>query len=247
MELLKPQDILKRTAHRNFPLPETDWVVYSEWKNVLMLHWKVDASLIKHILPATLSVDTFEGGAWVTMCVASIENFRNKLLNIIKQGFKFNQVLMQTYVIHQGKPALFIFNQELEKSFTKNLYQKVFKLQQGETDFQRESHGDMHKFFASNSYSGFKLGLQYKYGNRIQTSLWEEWLSNRFKYFYEKDGQLNEYNVHHIEWSFRTVEIEKFKTKFDFGGLSINGQPDFIHFSKGIQKLFWPKNQLLIK
>ncbi len=242
MEILKPQDILKRTAHRNFPLPESDWVVYSEWKNVLMLHWKVDAGTIRHILPASLSVDTFEGGAWVTMCVASIENFRNKLLNIIKQGFKFNQVLMQTYVIHQGKPGLYIFNQELEKSFTKNLYQKVFKLKQGETDFQRESVNGIHKFFAQNDNTGFKLGLQYNYGAAIQPSLLEEWLSNRFKYFYEKDEQLHEYHVHHAEWMFRDVNIEKFKTKFDFGGLSLHRQPDFIHYSKGIQKLFWPKS-----
>ncbi|MBL7706154.1 MAG: DUF2071 domain-containing protein [Taibaiella sp.] len=241
MNILKPQDILKQTAHRNAPLPDSDWVVYSEWKNVLMLHWKVDASVIKHLLPPSLSVDTFEGGAWVTMCVASIENFRNKLLNLIKQGFKFKQVLMQTYVIHNGKPGLFVFNQELEKSFTKNLYQRLFKLKQGETDFQREDEGDIHKFFASNEATGFKLGLHYNYGEPIAPSALEQWLSNRFKYFYEKDNQLFEYGVHHAEWLFRDVKVEKFKTKFNYGGLSIEGQPDFIHFSRGIQKLFWPK------
>ncbi|RYD96653.1 MAG: hypothetical protein EOP54_13215 [Sphingobacteriales bacterium] len=242
MNILKPQDILKQTAHRNSPLPDSDWVVYSEWKNVLMLHWKVDASVIKHLLPPNLSVDTFEGGAWVTMCVASIENFRNKFLNLIKQGFKFKQVLMQTYVIHNGKPGLFVFNQELEKSFSKNLYQRLFKLKQGETDFQREDEGDIHKFFASNETTGFKLGLHYNYGEPIAPSQLEKWLSNRFKYFYEKDNQLFEYAVHHAEWLFRDVTIEKFKTQFNFGGLSINQQPDYIHFSRGVQKLFWPKN-----
>lgn len=241
MEILKPQDILKRTAHRLHSLPETDWVVYSEWKNVLMLHWKVDASVVRHLLPESLSLDTFEGGAWVTMCVASVENFRNKLLNIIKQGFKFNQVLMQTYVIHQGKPGIYIFNQELEKSFAKNIYQKLFKLQLGSTEFQRESKGETHKFFASNEQTGFKLGLQYNYGEPISASSIEHWFSNRFKYYYEKDNLVFEYVVHHVEWIFRHVNLERFKTKFRFGGLSLDEQPDYIHYSRGIQKLFWPK------
>lgn len=207
-----------------------------------MLHWKVDAGAIRHLLPRALSLDTFEGGAWVTMCVASVANLRNKLLNIIKQGFKFNQVLMQTYVIHQGKPGLFIFNQELEGSFTKNLYQKFFKLKQGGTEFQIERSNEMHKFFASNQYSGFKLGLHYNYGAAIEPSPLEIWLSDRFKYFCEKENRLSECHVHHAKWAFKDVNVEKFKTRFNYGGLSLEGQPDFIHFSPGIQKLFWPRS-----
>lgn len=244
MEILKPQDILKRTAHRDFPIPDDDWVVYSEWKDVIMLHWKVDASAIKHLLPPSLCVDTFEGGAWVTMCVASIEHFKNKIFSIINKGLKFDQVLMQTYVIAHGRPGLYIFNQEIEKSFTKNLYQKLFNLKLGETEFQRESNVDVHKLFASNEHSGFKLGLQYSYGEIIEPTPIEEWLANRFRYFYERDEQVYEYNVHHAEYFFRNVNLEKFKTKFNFGGLSLHSQPDHILYSRGVQKLFWPKSQL---
>lgn len=242
MEILKPQDILNQTTHRGFPLPNSDWAAYSEWKNVLMLHWKVDASLVKHLLPPQLSVDTFEGGAWVTICVASIDNFRNKLLNIIKQGFSFDQITMQTYVLHQGKPGLFVFNQELEKSFTKNIYQRIFKLKQGETIFQREYQNGLHKFFAKNDFTGFKLGLHYTSQQEIAPCALTDWLSNRFKYFYEKDDELFEYNVHHTTWQFSQVDIEKFKVYFNFGGLFLSQQPDLAYHSKGIQKLFWPKN-----
>ncbi|RQO29777.1 hypothetical protein DBR32_14425 [Taibaiella sp. KBW10] len=241
MEVYKPEEILKHTLHRSFPMPNQDWVVLSEWKDVLMLHWKVGASTVKRILPKELSIDTFEGGAWVTICVASVDNFTNRFFTLIKQGFSFDQVIMQTYVIHNGKPGLYIFNQELEKSFTKNLYKKIFKLKQGETEIVRESTGEEHKFFAKNDFSGFKLGLKYRFGTDIPKTQIESWLTNRFKYFHEKQGNLYEYSVHHIEWKFKEVYLEKFKSKFMYGGLELITQPDFIHYSPGIQKLFWPK------
>lgn len=241
MEVFKPEEILKYTAHRSFPMPNQDWIVLSEWSDVLMLHWKVDASTVKRILPKELSIDTFEGGAWVTICVASVENFMNRFFTLIKQGFSFDQVMMQTYVIHNGKPGLYIFNQELEKSFTKNLYKRLFKLKPGETQIVREQNGPEHKFFAKNDVTGFKLGLKYSLGPDIQESPLESWLSNRFKYFYERQNNLYEYSVHHKEWKFKDINLEKFRSHFVYGGLELIQTPDFIHYSPGIQKLFWPK------
>ncbi|WP_129021697.1 DUF2071 domain-containing protein [Edaphocola flava] len=241
MEVFKPEEILKSTAHRPFPMPNQDWIVLSEWSDVLMLHWKVDASTVKRILPKELSIDTFEGGAWVTICVASVENFMNRFFTVIKQGFSFDQVIMQTYVIHNGKPGLYIFNQELEKSFTKNLYKRLFKLKPGETEIVRERNDEEHKFFAKNDLTGFKLGLKYKLGAEIKESALESWLSNRFRYFYEKQNNLYEYSVHHKEWNFQDIKLEKFRSHFVYGGLELMHTPDFIHYSPGIQKLFWPK------
>ncbi|HTO15888.1 MAG TPA: DUF2071 domain-containing protein [Edaphocola sp.] len=241
MKIIRPQEILKQIEHRSCPLPHESWVLYSEWKDVLMLHWKVDANVIKHILPQNLCIDTFEGGAWVSMSIASVENFKNKLFSILKHGFGFEQILMQTYIVSKGKPGIFIFNHELEKSFSKNIYQRLLKLKPGETDFKKDCEGLNHKLFANNEHNGFKLGMQYEFGEKSESNPLENWLVNRFCYFYERENQLFEYDVHHQEYDFCDINLNKFKTLFNFGGLTIDQKPDLIHYSKGIQKLFWSK------
>lgn len=240
MNTRKPSDILKESAHRHFPLPKSHWTLYSEWKDMLMLHWKVDASIAKQLLPPSLSIDTFEGGAWITMTVLTVDNFKTRLLSMIGGKIKFDQILLHTYVLRNGKPGIYIFKQEVEKSTSSQMYQRVLKRPNGNTVFNR-TNSDTHAITASNPTNEFELHINYKILEESINNAHSGWFTNRFKYYYQSEEQLLALIVHHLELQVHEVRLNNFSCNIQVGDLIIDRPPEAAFFSYGIQKLTWPK------
>ena len=40
-------------------------VMHQAWEHLLFVHWRWDAEVIQRTLPAGLTVDTFDGSAWL--------------------------------------------------------------------------------------------------------------------------------------------------------------------------------------
>lgn len=47
------------------PLQVTHPVMYHRWESLTFLHWAYDADVVQRLLPETLTVETFDGSAWV--------------------------------------------------------------------------------------------------------------------------------------------------------------------------------------
>ena len=53
--------ILSTTEHRPWPLPKSPWVMTQRWNDLLFAHWPLPAAELTHLLPESLTVDTFDG------------------------------------------------------------------------------------------------------------------------------------------------------------------------------------------
>jgi hypothetical protein len=52
-------------AHRPWPLPRRPWVMGQTWDDLLFAHWPVDDTALGSLVPAPLSLDRFDGAAWL--------------------------------------------------------------------------------------------------------------------------------------------------------------------------------------
>ena len=60
-------DILNVTAHRPWPMPSAPWVMTLMWHDLLFAHWPVPAAELQHLIPTPLTIDTFNGQAWLAV------------------------------------------------------------------------------------------------------------------------------------------------------------------------------------
>ena len=65
-QILKPGS-LDRTAHRPWPLPRGAWIMAQSWHDLMFAHWRVDAARLRPLVPAALTIDTFESQAWIAV------------------------------------------------------------------------------------------------------------------------------------------------------------------------------------
>lgn len=72
-------------------------VLHMRWLNLTFLHWRFDPQQVQAILPADLTVDTFDGSAWVALIPFQMEVQLPGAIPIPREG-KFPETNVRTYV-----------------------------------------------------------------------------------------------------------------------------------------------------
>jgi uncharacterized protein YqjF (DUF2071 family) len=85
-------------------------VMYQTWDKLLFLHWPVAAERLRPLIAPRLSLDTFEGQAWVSMTPFTMRGIRPVFLPplpIVSQSHELN---VRTYVHMDGVPGVWFFS-----------------------------------------------------------------------------------------------------------------------------------------
>ncbi|MBI2826019.1 MAG: DUF2071 domain-containing protein [Planctomycetia bacterium] len=84
---------------------------YHRWHDLLFVHWRVDPAAVAPLLPAGLTLDTWDGCAWVGLVPFSISGLRPWWAPAVPGVSAFDEINVRTYVHHQGKdPGVWFFS-----------------------------------------------------------------------------------------------------------------------------------------
>ncbi|MBE2238577.1 MAG: DUF2071 domain-containing protein, partial [Caldilineaceae bacterium] len=84
--------------HRPWPRPASPWVMAQEWCNLLFAHWPLPAAAMQALLPPSLTLDTFEGQAWLGIVPFRMRGVRPRLTPPIPWLSAFPELNVRTYV-----------------------------------------------------------------------------------------------------------------------------------------------------
>jgi len=114
-----PDEILTHVSNRYYPLPPKPWLLYQEWHQVLLLHWKIDPKLLLRLIPEHLQLDTFDGSAYISIIAFNVENFRSSAgkLPFISS---FQEINVRTYVTCNGIKGIYFFFALCRQAFSGN-------------------------------------------------------------------------------------------------------------------------------
>ena len=92
--------------------PEGPPAGYHLWRTLLFLHWEVPAAAIQALLPPRLTVDTFEGRAFVGLVPFTMRGIRvHRQLPPIPGFSSFHETNVRTYVhLDHGAPGVWFFS-----------------------------------------------------------------------------------------------------------------------------------------
>jgi uncharacterized protein len=91
-------EILNRTDHRPFDMPEEAWKFYQEWHNVIFLHWAVNSYDIRQFVPDELNIELFKGVAWVSLVAFRVKGLGPRFLPAFPPISDFDEINLRTYV-----------------------------------------------------------------------------------------------------------------------------------------------------
>lgn len=95
---------------RPWPLPSRPWVMAQTWRRLLFAHWPVAERTIRPLVPDALTLETFDGSAWIGVTPFLLTDLRLRALPAIPGLSGFPEINVRTYVTAGGKPGVFFFS-----------------------------------------------------------------------------------------------------------------------------------------
>lgn len=110
------------------PTPVRHPVMVQRWVDVVFLHWRYDPELVQRLLPSGLTVDTFDGSAWVALVPFSMEGLGLPGLAPLPLVGAFPEVNVRTYVRHRGRRAVWFFSLDIDRVLPVVAARTVYRL-----------------------------------------------------------------------------------------------------------------------
>ena len=90
--------------------PANSPIMYQSWGNLLFMHWQMPAEALRRLIPGRLSIDTFDGKAWVGLTPFTIRDARPIFMPPLPWLSDFHELNVRTYVHLDGAPGVWFFS-----------------------------------------------------------------------------------------------------------------------------------------
>ncbi len=164
--------IEQRLAVRKRP-PRKE-LMFQSWRNLLFVHWIVDPGLVQAKLPQGLTVDCFDGNAYLGVVPFAMRNIRFRGTPSIPGISNFLELNLRTYVYDRhGNPGVWFFSLDCDQPLAVWAARSLFHLPY--------KHATMNSRECSNSRRQFHSGRLPQSRNK---------LCSRFDWTVEQESNL---------------------------------------------------------
>lgn len=232
------RDILNTSEHRPWEMPTENWKFYQEWNSAIFLHWQVELSELKKLVPKELKIDLFDGKPWISVVAFSMENMRPKNLPSFPPISNFDEINIRTYIKSNNKTGVYFLSIEGGKSLSCKIAKGMSELPYRFSEIKRGEN----YYESNNSEFNDKLNIQFTIGKRIteKTEL-DKWLTERYALFQDTEKSINEFEIHHLEWPMSEINLENLEFNYKRFDKLIKNEPSKIQYSKGVKVIAWEK------
>lgn len=221
--------------------------MYQNWGKLLFMHWPVDAEVLRPLIPAQLSIDTFDGKAWIGEVPFTMWGIRAPFLPPIPGTSAFHELNLRTYVHFDGVPGVWFFSLDAQNSlavwgarrfYHLPYYKAEMTLEQTSEKInyaskRKDRRGPLAEFQAS-----WSIGAPVK--PATPESL-EFFLTERYCLYSFHNDQLYRSRIFHQPWPLQTATVESHQsTMIESLGIKQPKGAWLLHYAESIAVGIWP-------
>jgi uncharacterized protein YqjF (DUF2071 family) len=187
---------------------------FQRWRNLLFLHWEVPADAVAKLLPAALSVDTFEGRAYVGVVPFTMRDVSPWWSPSVPGVSNFHELNVRTYVHLRGEdPGVWFFSLEAASSIAVILARLGWHLPYHRASMSMEIAGSEVHYRSRRCWPGPKpadFEARYRIGDPIGEATpgtFEHFLAERYILFADTGSGVSIGRVHHRPYPLRRAEV----------------------------------------
>jgi uncharacterized protein len=206
---------LTEVAHRPWPLPGGPWIMSQSWHDLLFAHWPIDVTNLRPLIPAALSIDKFEGSAWIGVVPFRMSGVRLRATPALPTLSAFPELNVRTYVTYDSKPGVWFFSLDAANAVAVSVARAWFHLPYFNARMRCENRNDWIEYSSERTHRGAtkaKLRMRYRPIGEIfhpQSGTLEHFLTERYcLYAADQRGQIKRGDIQHAPWSLQIAEAE---------------------------------------
>ncbi|GEM45425.1 YqjF family protein [Deinococcus cellulosilyticus] len=244
-------DFLKQTAHRPWPMPESPWLIYMEWENLLFLHYPVHPDVLLPHIPEGLTLETYGGFAWLSVVPFKMKNTRPRGLPAVPAVSDFLELNLRTYVTTEGKPGVFFFSLDAQNPLAVRGARLGFHLPYFDARMRWEIQQGRTRYLSTRTHNNATRGeFEASYQPvsplpRPSKSSLDHWLTERYcLYSADSKGRIYRCNIHHLPWPLHAVQVREVKnTLGNLIGTRLF-KAEYAHYSPHLAVVGWGLEQI---
>ncbi|GGJ40206.1 YqjF family protein [Deinococcus roseus] len=239
-------DFLNDTAHRPWPLPNRPWLLYMEWGNLLFLHYPVHPDVLLPHIPAGLTLETYNGFAWLSVVPFKMQNTHPRGLFPIPTASHFLELNLRTYVTAKNRPGVFFFSLDAQSPLAVRGARMGFHLPYFDARMRWEIQKGSTRYLSHRTHKGATPGSFEAHYRPLfplppvaRGSL-DHWLTERYcLYSADSRGHLYRCDIHHQPWPLQAVQVREVQNSLGaLLGIQLL-KAELAHFSQHLSVVGW--------
>lgn len=247
MQAARPREILSRTEHRPYPVPDGPWALYMSWRDLLFMHWPVHAGVLQPYIPPALRLDTFDGSAWLSVTPFRMKGTRPRLLPGVAPLSNFPELNVRTYVTAEGKPGIWFFSLDAANPVAVRLARATFRLPYFDAEMSCRLEGDGVRYRSVRTHRGApraEFAARYRpvgEPSESRPGTLEYFLTERYCLYHRHHlGGPYRLEIHHPPWPLQPARARITRnTMAQASGLVLPDQPPLLHFVRRQDMVAW--------
>jgi uncharacterized protein YqjF (DUF2071 family) len=249
--------LLYSVEHRPWLPPDSQWLFSQRWNDLLFAHFAIDPPLLRRLVPDALTLDLYDGVAWVTISPCCTSHLRPGGVPPLPRLSFFPQVNLRTYVTMGGKPGLFYFSVDaaslpavwLARIFFRMPYWHSAIQVSGATMQARNPQEKTIHFHSCRLHGPTSLNGPARFEaiyspegdpEQARHGSLDEFLTERYCMYSWNRRKFYRIEVHHQPWLLQQTSVEiRANSIVEPLGLALPMKPDVCHFSRSIKMLMW--------
>jgi uncharacterized protein YqjF (DUF2071 family) len=240
--------------------PRENAIGYHRWTDLLFVHWRLPEAIVRPLLPAELSLDTWEGDAWIGLVPFYMSRVRPWWSPPLPGISYFCETNVRTYVHFRGRdPGVWFFSLDASNSLAVRIARWRWHLPYFRAEMSLAPSGDAVRYSSRRLWPGTArascairttvgppLGhatpLRPLQAGRALPGTLEYFLIERYiLYASPAPGRLLAGRVHHRPYPIREARVDEMEeTLLAAAGLSPPGRPCHAAFSDGVDVEIFP-------
>ncbi|HUQ34145.1 MAG TPA: DUF2071 domain-containing protein [Pyrinomonadaceae bacterium] len=248
----KPQlTDLERLAVRARPKGRP--IMHQDWGKLLFMHWRMDEKRLRPLIPERLTIDTFDGTAWIALVPFTMWDIRAfpPFLPPVPGLSRMHELNVRTYVNLDGVPGVWFFSLDANSLVAVLTARTFFHLPYYTAEMSLEQEGDAINY-SSNRTDGdapkARLEAKWQIGETLPFShpgSLEFFLTERYCLYAAHKQKLYRSRIYHEPWPLQKASLSAFdSTMIESHKLPTPEDDPLLHYAEEVNVDIWPLQEV---
>jgi uncharacterized protein YqjF (DUF2071 family) len=226
--------------------PEGLPIMRQHWGKLLFMHWPIDAKLLRPLIPKQLSIDTFEGSAWIGVIPFTMWGIRASFLPPIPGTSAFHELNVRTYVTLNGMPGVWFLSLDAanrlavwgaRKFYYLPYFNAQISLEQTDNTVHYSSTRQDTRGAAAQLKSTWIIG---EHLPQSSPGSIEYFLTERYCLYSAHNGKVYRSQIHHSPWPLQEAKLTALSSSMiESHGLPAPKGDPLLHYAEELSVDIW--------
>jgi uncharacterized protein YqjF (DUF2071 family) len=214
------------------------------WGKLLFMHWRIDREALRPLIPEPLSIDTFDGSAWIAVTPFTMWNVRLSFAPPLPGLSSLHELNVRTYVHMNGVPGVWFFSLDANSRPAVVAARTFYHLPYFHAEIALEQEGTTINYDLARTddppaefHASWKTGGNARFAH---PDTLEFFLVERYCLYAQRGDRLMRARIHHEPWPLRDAELLTLdSTMIESHGLPTPAGEPLLHYAEELDVDIW--------